>query len=171
MNNQFNIQYLSKYEYLYFEGKISKPELDLIIESSCKYIVKDELISILKSQKPKIVDTALRLLLVCDNNVFLFDEISEYIFEIAIDGSTRIMHLAEDVLKNNLCNECYIEAFLNKNIEKYQETRDDFLFRRILDVLISCNLNELAKKIYSFLLKCQINEYMDIVKDYAFINN
>lgn len=84
------------------------------------------------------------------------------VVEIAIDGNIDHIPIARDILFKHR-NDDVVKNTLEKTISKYLDTSDDFIYRRIAELLLELNYKELKK---FFINKCKESKNEDIVEIY-----
>ncbi|MCO6537575.1 MAG: hypothetical protein J6569_07590 [Gilliamella sp.] len=106
--------------------------------------------------------TALRFVRDEDFDDKELDNLIPIVIEISIGGNIDHIPIARDILFKYRHNNI-VKKTLPKMVLKYLDSSDDFIYRRIAELLLELNYKELKN---SFINKCKKSENKDIVEIY-----
>lgn len=136
-------------EEMYFSDQLS---IDKFISAKAEFLLMDDaknaLLNALETQQVGLVDLALEFIEKNDFDSIFIKKCTPLLFDISIDGSTRVMSIANNLLEKKLEEDKFIyiffETYLKNNFQKYLQGDGDFYFRRLLSTLISLKYFELV---------------------------
>lgn len=111
-------------------------------------------------------DVALRLMLEVPLQSDALPKILPLVIELAIDGPVRNMSIAATVLKKYTENVALIRQAIELNMPRYLGSRDDFLLRRLAQILRDLEIHDLLADLLIWCRNQHEEEINEIASDF-----